>query len=64
MIIVYMLNLFGFPHRRKLMETNSQSLELSLEQSRHLMVVRDWEGERVVKKKLNPLADHSIDNKV
>ena len=46
------------------METNSQSLELSLEQSRHLMIVRDWEGERVVRKKLNPLADHAMDNKV
>ena len=46
------------------METNAQSLELSLEQSRHLMIVHDWEGERVVKKKLNPLSDHTIDNKV
>ena len=24
---------------------------------------RDWEGERVVRKKLNPLADHAMDNK-
>lgn len=46
------------------METNAQSLELSLEQSRHLMLVHDWEGEQVAKKKINPLADQSLDNKV
>jgi hypothetical protein len=58
------------PSRRKLMDTHSRSMEVSLEQSRHLMIIHDWEGERVVKRKLNPNGesrdgDHqSIDNKV